>query len=317
MPHRATRRRQWPHRLVAVLLVLGGGVLSAWPVAETFLNNGAGAQETVAYVRDVEQRQASDGESLQEALVRARQYNRDLPPSALWDPWGDEEERTSASHDAYLHQLADFDAMGRVRIPQIAVDLPILHDATKVPLSRGAGHMYGTSLPVGGADTHAVLAGHTGMKSRTMFDRLPELSVGQDFFVDVYGTTLTYRIDQIKVVEPDQLDSVKRIAGGDYVTLVTCYTPPGEHKQRMLVRGIRVPDAAPQAATPSTHAVAPAADLSIQDWMWPRIYAAGGAIVLVSVMALAWAVTDRRARRRESLPSRVIMTEREPAETTR
>lgn len=276
-----------------------------WPVVETFANNTQGAHEVSAYVDAVAAAQASDPEPLHADVLRARAYNAALSPSALWDPWGDETPRNSPAHDDYLTQLSAFGALGRVRIPQIDVDLPILHDATKLPLSRGAGHMYGTSLPVGGPGTHAVLAAHTGLKGRTMFDRLPEVQPDQTFFVDVYGTTLTYRVDRITVVEPWELDAVERVPGADHVTLVTCYTPPGEHKQRLLVRGVRVPDAVASdavgsdaAAPPASPASVPvAADTSVQEWMVPRLAVSGGAAALAVLMGVTWVVGDRRDAR--------------------
>lgn len=303
------RRRAWQHRLLALSLVLAGGALSGWPVAETYAHNEQGAHEVTAYVDAVAAAAASDPQPLQADLTRARAYNKALSPAALWDPWGDETPAASPAHDGYLTQLAAFEAMGRVRIPQINVDLPILHDATKGPLSRGVGHLYGTSLPVGGPDTHAVLAAHTGSSRRTFFDRLPELQRGHTFFLDVAGTTLTYRVDRISVVEPWELDAVERLPGADHVTLVTCYQPPGEHNQRLLVRGVRVPDAAaagPGATGQSTNSDAAAAvaaaavaapvavDLSVQQWMVPRLATTGGAAALAVLMGASWVVGDRR-----------------------
>jgi len=167
----------------------------------------------------------------------------------------------------------------------------------------GAGHMFGTSLPVGGPDTHAVIAGHSGMKNRTVFDRLPEVKLGQTFFIDVYGTTLTYRVDQIVVVEPWQLEAVQRVPGADNVTLVTCFTPPGGHRERMLVRGVRVPDVASSSSQTESGVVtveAVTADTSILGWMWPRILAAGGSVALVIVLGVSWIVASRRTRGRRS-----------------
>lgn len=260
--------------------MLGGGVVTGRPVVETLVNNSGGALETVTYVREVTQ---AAPETLGADFVNAQRYNAALAPAALWDPWGDETPTRSEAHDAYTAQLAGFSALGRLRFPQVAIDLPIFHDATKGPLAKGVGHMYGTSLPVGGPDTHAVLAGHTGLRGRTMFDRLPEVTTGQEFYLDVAGRTLTY------------------------VTLVTCYTPPGQHKQRLLVRGVRVPDAAvATASTTTTTTVVPVtADLGVQEWMWPRIAVAGGAAAFVGVMPVVWGFSDRRQRDRlrRSTPS--------------
>lgn len=194
--------------------------------------------------------------------------------------------------------------MGRIRIPDIGIDLLIHHDATNASLANGVGHMYGSSLPVGGVGTHAVLAGHTGLAGHTFFDRLPELTVGDRFYVDVAGRTLTYQVDQIVLVEPWQLEQVQRIDGADHVTLVTCYTVGRGHVQRLLVRGVRVADET--TAEPTTQGDAPAniqpaqvpaaADLSVQGWMWPRIATAGTAVAITIAMLLGWAVRDRRAK---------------------
>ncbi len=204
--------------------------------------------------------------------------------------------------------------MGRVRIPQIAVDLPIYHDATAQALARGAGHLYGTSLPVGGPDTHAVLAAHTAYTGRTFFDRLPEVTLGQTFFIDTYATTLTYQVDAIQIVEAWELEAVERVPGADHITLVTCITPPGEHLQRLLVRGVRVPDApaglpaepttqtagGPDAAqAPTVPSTVPAtADTSVQSWMWPRLWLTGAATALAAIMAISWIIGDRRRAHR-------------------
>ncbi len=344
------RGRAWPHRLVALTLVLSGGALSGWPVAETFANNQRATGDVTAYADAVAAAAASDPAPLRAQLTGARDYNADLTPSALADPWTHDTPSTSSAHDAYLRHLDAFDAMGRVRIPQIDVDLPIYHDATRASLARGAGHMYGTSLPVGGLGTHAVIAAHTGSSRRTFFDRLPELKPGSTFILDVNGATLTYRVDQTLVVEPWELDAIQPVPTLDLVTLVTCYQPPGEHNQRLLVRGVRVPDAAapgqggaaagqggvgqgsssdaaqdpaaaqgPAAAqdpgaradagagaagaaggagaasgAASTVAAPVAADLSVQQWMIPRLATTGGAAALAVLMGASWAIGDRR-----------------------
>lgn len=292
---RRDRRRAWPHRLVVVVLMLAGAVVTVWPVAETVDGNRQGAVFTTEYVTSI---QAASPQQLSSDLKDARAYNAELPAEALDDPWGDDAEQASTAHDHYLRTLGSTKAMGRLRIPAIDVDLPIFHDSDRLSMSYGVGHMYGSSLPAGGADTHAVLAAHTGLRGRTMFDRLPELTLDETFQVDVAGAALTYRIDQIVVVEPWELEAVQRIPGGDYVTLVTCYTPPGEHKQRMLVRGTRVPDAATSTTTTAVaSADGPVAfDASVQGWMWPRLAGAAAAAGILTIMVVVWVAGDRRER---------------------
>lgn len=297
-----------------------------WPVGETFVNNYDASKDTTAYVQEMQAIPPADRE---EDLSRARDYNEALAPAAIRDPWGTDADQSLAGDAAYTSQLSRGEAFARVRIPEIQVDLPVYHGTTKAVLDKGAGHMFGTDLPVGGPGTHAVIAAHTGMRARTYFDRLPELVRGKTFMIDVYGQTLTYLIDQISVVEPWELDAIAPVAGQDYVTLVTCFTPPRSHRQRMLVRGHRVPNALaqPGAATRNDAGAEPGAraasnagaqpgvpesnsgaalptqapvtiDTSIQAWMWPRIAASGGAVLLVILMGIAWGVSDRLAARR-------------------
>ncbi|MCW5951431.1 MAG: class C sortase [Propionibacteriaceae bacterium] len=295
------RQRAWRHRLVVVVLLLAGAAAMVWPVAETVEGNRQGAAWTTEYVLSV---RSSSPRELSEDLRAARAYNAELPAEALNDPWGAGGAGATAAHDRYLRTIARSKGIGRLRIPQIAVDLPIFHDADRLSMSRGVGHMYGSSLPVGGPDTHAVLAAHTGLRGRTMFDRLPELQLGQTFGIDIAGETLTYRIDRIVVVEPWELEAVQRVPGGDHVTLVTCYTPPGEHKQRMLVRGVRMADdpGATLTITGSTTTMTdgPATagfDTTIQGWMWPRLAGATVALAILAAMVVAWILGDRRAGR--------------------
>lgn len=295
-PPLRVRPRVWPHRVVVIVLILAGAIVMLWPVAETIEGNREGAGLTTEYVTSVRN---SSPEELRTELRKARAYNAALPPTALTDPWVNDTGQDNAAHNAYLSILSRRHAMGRLIIPAIKVDLPILHDADRLSMSFGVGHMYGSSLPVGGPGSHAVLAAHTGLRGRTMFDRLPELTLGQPFRITVAGTTLNYRIDLISVVEPWELEAVQRVPSGEYVTLVTCYTPPGGHKERLLVRGVRQPNgpvtttvAVDTAADPVTY------DAGIQSWMWPRIGGGLLALGILAAMIATWIRRDRKARRK-------------------
>jgi sortase A len=137
--------------------------------------------------------------------------------------------------------------MGSVVIPKISVDLPIYHGTSDAVLAQGAGHLYGTSLPVGGASTHAVLTGHRGLPNALLFTRLDEMHKGDVFYIKVLGTTLAYKVDQITVVSPDNAKGdLKIVPGEDRVTLMTC-TPYGVNTMRLLVSGERaaIPGQAP------------------------------------------------------------------------
>lgn len=311
----APRRGRWPHRLVALALILAGAGVTAYPVTETLVTNQGLTRDAVAYSDAV---LSTDPAPRAEQLVRAQQYNQQLTPQILLDPWGDLVQNPTAAHDDYLAQLDTFDAMARLRVPRIKVDLPVFHDATKPQLAKGVGHMYGTALPVGGEGTNSVLAAHTGMRSATMFDRLDKLQAGDPFFIDVYGETLVYRVDRISIVEPDDVRAVAPVPGADYVTLLTCKHYPDNHTRRLLVRGVRVPNPAPaSAAAPSAPEATVLADVAIQEWMPLRIAGAAGALALAALMLVAWLVGDWRRGYGRRAPRRVTGAESEGVSSSR
>ena len=128
--------------------------------------------------------------------------------------------------------------MGSIRIPKISLRLPIYHTTNSEVLKSGAGHVEGTSLPVGGDSTHSALAGHRGLPSARLFTDLGRLEVGDYFYIEVLGQELSYCVDQIVVVLPEEVSYLNPVEGEDHVTLVTC-TPYGINTHRLLVRGIR------------------------------------------------------------------------------
>ena len=131
--------------------------------------------------------------------------------------------------------------MGSVSIPKINVTLPIYHGTDKEILQIGVGHIEGTSLPVGGANTHCAISGHRGLTSSKLFTDIDQLAEGDVFKLSVLGETLTYEVDQIRIVLPDELNDLKIERDQDYCTLITC-TPYGVNTHRLLVRGHRIPN---------------------------------------------------------------------------
>ncbi len=156
--------------------------------------------------------------------------------------------------------------------------------------------MYGTALPVGGVGTNPVLAAHTGWRSATMFDRLTEVTAGDRFYVDVYGETLVYQVDSIRMVEPDDVRAVAPIPGADHVTLLTCEENPDQHTRRLLVRGVRVHTTAPAPTSNEATVTTYLTETITRDWMLVRLGGAGGALALAAIMLVAWRVSDRRRR---------------------
>jgi sortase A len=129
--------------------------------------------------------------------------------------------------------------MGYIEIPQIKVSLPIYHGVSDVVLQVAVGHIEGTSIPLGGIGTHSVLSGHRGLPSAKLFTDLDKLVVGDIFLMRILNETITYEIDQILIVKPDEVDALEIEEDKDYCTLVTC-TPYGVNSHRMLVRGHRI-----------------------------------------------------------------------------
>lgn len=164
----------------------------------------------------------------------AEQYNAMLSGAAIT------EGGTSAPPLAYAQQLTVGGVMCYIDIPKIGVYLPVQHGTDADTLERAVGHVVGTSLPVGGSSTHAVLSAHSGMASSKLFSDIDQLTEGDTFYIHVLGDTLAYRVDAINTVLPTDTHLLQIEDGKDLVTLVTC-TPFGVNTHRLLVRGHRVP----------------------------------------------------------------------------
>ncbi|MBR4282445.1 MAG: class C sortase [Clostridia bacterium] len=134
--------------------------------------------------------------------------------------------------------------MGYVSIPKLGVELPLYHGISAEVLNVACGHIEGTSLPVGGENTHCVLSAHRGLPHAKLFTNLDKMEVGDTFTLTTLNQTFTYQVDQIKVVRPDEVDDIRIVPGEDLCTLLTC-TPYGINSHRLLVRGTRIENAAP------------------------------------------------------------------------
>lgn len=164
----------------------------------------------------------------------AEQYNAMLSGATIT------EGGASAPPLAYAQQLTVGGAMAYVDIPKINVCLPVQHGTGAETLEKSVGHVVGTSLPVGGENTHAVLSAHSGMASSKLFSDIDQLEKGDTFYVHVLGEVLAYQVDSINIVLPTDTSLLQIEEGKDFVTLVTC-TPFGVNTHRLLVRGHRVP----------------------------------------------------------------------------
>lgn len=228
-------------RRFAAALMLAVALMLAYPTVGTIWENQQAREAAVQQTQQAEALKQQQPEKVAQALLDAHAYNQSLTGVPLADPYS----ATSSEHDAvawdnYLHQLADTDVMGRIRVPDVGIDLPIHHGTSDEAMRTGAGHLYGTALPVGDTGARPVLSTHTGLRSATLFDRLTDVKVGDTFYVDVYGETLAYKVTRIDVITPDQIEALAPTPGKDLVTLMTC-TPYAVNSHRLLVTGERVP----------------------------------------------------------------------------
>ena len=170
----------------------------------------------------------------------AYQYNEDL--AALKSPLLD-----YSSLETYeeILNISGNGVMGFITIPKIGIELPVYHSIRAEVLNIACGHLEGTSLPVGGKSTHCILSAHRGLPHAKLFTELDKLELGDTFQLTVLDRTLTYQVDQIKVVRPDEISDIQIVAGEDLCTLLTC-TPYGINSHRLLVRGTRIENAAPK-----------------------------------------------------------------------
>lgn len=198
----------------------------------------------------------------------AQQYNAMLANATI------SEGGASTPPLAYADQLTVGGVMAYVDIPKINVYLPVQHGTGAETLEKSVGHVVGTSLPVGGSSTHAVLSAHSGMASAKLFSDIDQLELGDKFFVHVLGDTLAYEVDSINTVVPTDMSLLQIEGGKDLVTLVTC-TPFGINTHRLLVRGHRVPYTPAQEAEDA--AEKPAAS------SWTQHYLTGLGIGLAAV----------------------------------
>lgn len=172
-------------------------------------------------------------------MEAARAYNSKLMPKDVPDAFNIRDNIYDAEYESLL-KVTDDGMMGYIKIPSIRTQCTIYHYTYEETLEKGVGHLFGSSLPVGGKGTHAVLTAHRGLPSNKLFSDLDKVIVGDKFYITVADETLAYQVDQIEVVEPDQTQGLALVNGKDYVTLVTC-TPYGVNTHRILVRGHRVP----------------------------------------------------------------------------
>ncbi|MBS4750160.1 class C sortase [Carnobacteriaceae bacterium zg-ZUI78] len=219
-----------------LVFLIGLGIL-AFPLVSQYLYYRASIVQVTSFKAEVKKLDTAD---IKRRIFLANAYNDALISSKhidVEDPYSEKDRKEGTAE--YARMLEVNEQIGHVSIPKIVQDLPIYAGSSENVLQRGVGHLEATSLPVGGNSTHAVLTAHRGLPTAQLFTDLDKLEIGDKFYVHNIGGTLAYQVDQIKVVEPTNIEDLRIQEGHDYVTLLTC-TPYMVNTHRLLVRGFRI-----------------------------------------------------------------------------
>ncbi len=275
----------------AVLLFLLALGITLYPLISTIYNERHASEIHTQYEQVMEE---MDNTVLLEARAQAEAYNAAIVPGAQQSESFSQEAMQSASAD-YENQLnvTGDGLMGYIEIPRIQVNLPIHHGTDTETLDAGAGHVLGTSLPVGGASTHSVISAHSGVATKKLFSDLDKLVLGDVFYLQILGETLAYQVDEINTVLPHDASKLGIVEGGDYCTLVTC-VPFGVNSHRLLVRGTRIPyEEAEEIVAVQEQTEAPPASTWVEQYVRGILFGIG---VVVFLSLLFWFLRRRKAR---------------------
>lgn len=215
--------------IFCVIIFITGLGIASYPFISNMVAQRHASQVVKDYETNVEEMDEEKIDAMKEA---AKKYNEQLSNVVSVD------DENNEQGESYVDLLNIGESLGYITIPKIDVNLPIYNGTSQDVLSKGVGHMEQSSYPLGGESTHCVLTGHRGLPSAVLFTDLDKLEIGDEFYLHVLDEILAYKVDQIKVVEPNESGDLEIIDGKDYCTLVTC-TPYAINSHRLLVRGER------------------------------------------------------------------------------
>lgn len=278
--------------IFVIIIFLAGLSLLLYPLVANEWNN----YRQKRLISNYEEAVTQAGESIdyEAEWKKVHDYNEALLPSILPDSFAvaaaSEEE-----DEVYMSclNLAGNGVMGYVEIPKIDIKLPVFHGTDEKVLEQAAGHLEGSSLPVGGANTHAVISAHRGLPSASLFTDLDRLEEGDHFLLYILDDILCYEVDRVSVVEPEETEGLSVVDGEDLVTLLTC-TPYGVNSHRLLVRGHRV-DYVPEAVKEEKAGLFGAASIHTNYLLWVII---GLGVTAVFIAALY--LHDRKIRKAQA-----------------
>lgn len=273
--HRGRDRQQ--SIIVLIIIMIGLGIFLYPSAADWFsrLNHNNAITEYRESALEI------TDEVRSEALLMADEYNSRMPQGPLRDPyaWRSADADTDPGYAEYeqLLNISESGVIGRVKYDGVGIDLPIYHGTGDEVIAKGAGHLFGSSLPVGGPSTHSVLTAHSGLPAARLFTGLHDSEIGDEFWVEVLGERHWYRVENIVVAEPNDLSTMHIIEGKDYVTLFTC-TPIGVNSHRIMVRGERI-----EAPPPAVDQMQGEVQAGFPWWILIFISGSGAAALLLYV----------------------------------
>lgn len=281
-----------------VLMILGGVILLAavllalYPIISNYINERYKSDVITNYAELAEEIDTSQQDAMLEA---ARLYNMTLVPGIQTgdaeEVFTEEQLRAAAESYYDILMVRPDGMMGYIEIPSISVYLPIYHSTSDAILERGIGHLIGTSLPVGGESTRAVLSGHSGMARDRMFTDLEDVEEGDVFYIHVLNEVLAYRLFDIQIVLPEEVELLTIARGRDLVSLVTC-TPFGINTHRLIVTGERIP----YEAENESGIVTTQRSKSITKWTWEYLKGLllGLGVTMIVLSILCFVIFIRR-----------------------
>ena len=272
-------------RSLYILLSLLGLCIAFSPAAAEIYHEKRAEQAAKRYETSISSCARDEMAAMLEA---ARDYNAALIGKHLKNIYIPAERDESSPYYSLLNQTGD-GCMGTVEIPCIDVTLPIYHFTDSASLETGAGHLQGSSLPVGGIGTHTVLIAHRGLPGQRLFTDLDSVTVGDVFYLHVLGQTLAYEVDSTEVVPPEDAASLAIDEEKDKCTLVTC-TPDAVNNMRLLVHGIRTEDADPSQAEDTSHRI------SLRPVSKQACFAAAGILAALLISIAVDVVKNKRQK---------------------
>ena len=281
------KKKNFVWNIFFVLVFLAGAGVFLYPTVSDMWNQYRNVRLVSRYDEAVTDLSDNEYEKL---WNEAKEYNAEHPVNSIVDAFGEKDDYVlTQPYDQVLDPNGE-GLMGSIEIPKINAKLAIYHGLSKTVLEKGVGHVEGTSLPVGGKSTHAVLAAHRGLPSAKLFTDLDQMKKGDIFILHILGKNLAYKVDQIRTVLPEETGELDIVEGEDHVTLVTC-TPYGVNTHRLLVRGIRTKYAEGEIRNDETISHR----LAVTD---PRKVLAGGFAVLIVLILLIYLSVRYRDKKR-------------------